>query len=166
MLEIVTSKIAMMIAAMVILTSILAIYALQRDSGQDLEIQNIADKIAGTIDDLNTLSGETIVNLTFKREKEGIYVRPTLEGKSYEIMISRYRVLITQGNRRGISNLIGPVHLWRPLKNSYNQTNFENIDNENKTLELTSGEDFKIQRKLVEVSGENQYLTFIYVEMN
>lgn len=163
MLELVTSKIAMMIAAMIILTSFLAIYALQRDSGQDLRLQNIADKIAGAIDDLNTLSGETIVNLTFERGKEGIYVKPTVEGKSYEIMISRYRVFITQESHRGISNLVGPIHLWEPLMNSFNHTNIENIDRENKTLELTSGEDFKIERKSVEISGENQYLTFVYI---
>jgi hypothetical protein len=166
MLELVTSKIAMMIAAIIILTSILAVYALQRDSGKDLELQNMADKIAGAIDDLNTLSGETIVNLTFERKKEGIYVRPTLEGESYDIMISRYRVFITQDSRRGIGNLIAPVHTWKPLGNSYNQTNLDSIDRENKTLEITSGEDFKIQRKLVEVSGESQYLTFVYTEIN
>ena len=163
MLDFVTSKIAMMIAAIVILTSVIGIYALQREQTKDLELWNIADKIAGAIDNINNLQGETKVNVTFDIGKEGIYIEPTVNGKNYEILISQYKVIITQEKRRSISNLVISMHLWAPLSNAYNLTQIEDIDEVNRTLEFVSGEDFKIERKLVEISGENEYRTFVYM---
>ena len=162
-LDFVTSKIAMMIAAIVILTSVIGIYALQREQTKDLELGNIADKIAGAIDNINNLQGETKVNVTFDKGKEGIYIEPTVNGKNYEILISQYKIIITQEKRRSISNFVISIHLWPPLSNAYNLTEIEDIDGMNRTLEFVSGEDFKIERKLVEISGENDYRTFVYM---
>ena len=163
MLEFVISKMAMMIAAIIILSSVLGIYTLQREQAKDLELRNIADKIADAIDDLNSLQGETKVNVTFERGKEGVYVKPSVKGKNYEIMIAQYKVMISQNHKRSISNLMGPTHSWEPLSNSYTLTQIEEIDGTNRTLELKSGKDFKIERKLIEISGENEYRTFVYV---
>ena len=164
MLDFITSKIAMMIAAIIILTSALGIYALQREQTKDLKLNNIADKIAGAIENINTLQGETKVNITFDKGKEGIYIDPTVNGKNYEILISQYKIMITQEERRAISNFVIQIHLWLPLSNAYNLTEIEDIDESNRTLEFLSGEDFKIQRKLVEINGENEYRTFVYME--
>ena len=163
MLDFVTSKIAMMIAAIIILTSVIGFYALQREQAKDMELQNIADKIAEAIHDVNIIQGETKVNVTFNRENEGVYVKPLVNGKSYETMITQNKVIITQNGRRSISNFVVSVHLWVPIFNAYNQTQIEEIDEANKTLELQAGEDFIIERKSIEVSGVNEYITFIYV---
>lgn len=163
MLDFITSKMAMMIAAIIILTSALGIYALQREQTKDLELNNIADKIAGAIENINTLQGETKVNVTFDIGKEGIYIDPTVNGKDYEILISQYKIMITQMERRAISNFVTQIHLWPPLSNTYNLTEIENIDDSNRTLEFLSGDDFKIQRKLLEINGENEYRTFVYM---
>ncbi len=163
MLDFITSKMAMMIAAIIILTSALGIYALQREQTKDLELNNIADKIAGAIENINTLQGETKVNVTFDIGKEGIYIDPMVNGKDYEILISQYKIMITQEERRAISNFVIQIHLWPPLSNAYNLTEIEYIDESNRTLEFLSGEDFKIQRKLLEINGENEYRTFVYM---
>lgn len=163
MLDFVTSKIAMMIAAIIILTSVIGFYALQREQAKDMELQNIADKIAEAIHDVNIIQGETKVNVTFNRENEGVYVKPLVNGKSYETMITQNKVIITQNGKRSISNFVVSVHLWVPIFNAYNQTQIEEIDEANKTLELQAGEDFIIERKSIEVSGVNEYITFIYV---
>lgn len=163
MLDFVTSKIAMMIAAIVILTSVIGIYALQRGQTKDLELRNISDKIAEAIGNINNLQGETKINVTFDRGEEGICIEPTVNGKNYEILISQYKVMITQEKRRAISNFVVSIHLWVPLSNAYNTTQIEDNDETNKTLGLVSGEDFKIERKLVEISGENDYRTFVYM---
>ncbi len=163
MLDFVTSKIAMMIAAIIILTTVIGLYALQREQAKDMELQNVADKIAEAIHNVNTIQGETKVNVTFDRGDDGIYVKPLMNGKGYEILITQNKVIITQNGRRSISNFVVSVHLWVPLFNAYNQTQIEEIDEANKTLELQAGEDFVIERKSIELSGENEYMTFIYV---
>ncbi len=71
--------------------------------------------------------------------------------------------MITQEKRRAISNFVVSIHLWAPLSNAYNTTQIEENDETNKTLELLSGEDFKIERKLVEIDGGNEYRTFVYI---
>lgn len=163
MLDFVTSKIAMMIAAIIILTSVIGLYALQREQAKDMELQNVADKIAEAIHNVNTIQGETKINVTYNRESDGVYVNPKVNGKDYEIMITPNKVIITQNGRRSISNFVVSVHLWVPIFNVYNQTQIEEIDEAYKTLELQAGDDFNIERKSIEVSGENEYMTFVYV---
>lgn len=163
MFEFVTSKIAMMVAAIVILTSVLGVYAFQREQVKDLRLRNIADEISGIINDINSLSGETKINVTFDESREGTHIEPLVEDKRYEILITQYRVSITQDNRRYSSNFIEPVHLWVPGSNSYNQSIIQEIDNEYKTLRLESGDDFVIERKLLDLRGEQIYMTFVYV---
>lgn len=163
MLEFITSKIAMMIAAIIILTSVIGVYALQREQAKDLELQNIADKITGAIDNVNTIQGETKINVTFDRGEEGVYVKPLVNGKNYEIMITNYKVIITQSSRRATSNFLGSIHLWAPLSYSYNLTQIKDNDKANRTLEFVSGDDFKIERKSMQINGENEYGTFVYI---
>lgn len=153
----------MMIAAIIILTSVLGIYAYQREQAKDLELRNIADKISGAIDEYNTLSGESKVNVTFDRDKDGIYVQPKVDGKSYDILITKYKVIVSQESRRFFSNFVVPIHLWIPQLSSYNQTQIEECDSEFKTLQLVSGDNFKIERKLLKISSEREYETFVYV---
>lgn len=163
MFDLLTSKLAMMIAAIVVLTSVLGIYAYQREQAKDLELRNIADKISGAIDEYNTLSGESIVTVIFDREEEGIYIQPKADGKKYDIVITKYKVIVSQETRRFYSNFVGSIHLWIPQSNSYNQTEITECDSEFKTLQLVSGDNFIIERKLLEISGESGYGTFVYV---
>ncbi|UCE74591.1 MAG: hypothetical protein JSV56_02515 [Methanomassiliicoccales archaeon] len=163
MFELLTSKLAMMIAVMIILSSILAIFTLQREDAKDMELRNTADKVSGAVDDLNSLLGETKVNVTFDSEKEGFYVDPVVLGKNYEITITRYEVVITQDGRKFISDFIVPIHLWRPDSNTYNLTQIEDSDAENMRLEFVSGEDFIMERALLDIEGEYEYKTFVYL---
>jgi hypothetical protein len=153
----------MMIAAIVILTSVLGIYAYQRDQAKDLELRNIADKISGAIDEYNTLLGESKVNVTFHEGEDGIYIRPEVDGENYDILITKYKVIVSQKTRRFYSNFAGSIHLWIPQSNSYNQTEIAECDSEFKMLELVSGDNFKIERKLLEIDIEREYATFVYL---
>ncbi len=163
MFDLLTSKLAMMIAAIVILTSVLGIFAYQREQAKDLELRNIADKISKAIDEYNTLLGESKVNVTFHREEDGIYVKPKVDGKNYDILITKYKVIISQEARRFYSNFARPIHLWVPKSSAYNQTEIQECDSEFKILQLVSGPNFKIERKLLEISSEREYETFVYV---
>jgi hypothetical protein len=153
----------MMIAAIVVLTSVLGVYAIQREQVKDIKLRNIADEISGIINDINSLSGETKINVTSEEGRGGIYIEPFIDGKGYEILITQYRVVTTQGNRRYSSNFIEPVHLWVPVWNTYNWTQIDEIDSSNNTLELNSGDEFIIERKLIDLKGERVYMTFVHV---
>jgi hypothetical protein len=160
-LELLTSKIAMMVAAIVILTSVLGIFSMQREDTKELELRNITDKITVTINNMNTIMGETKEIITFKEGEDGIFLKPKVDGKTYEITITRYEVIVRQDAKTFLRNFIEDIHLWVPEKTEYNSTQIQDINKENMKLDFISGADFVIQRKLIEIDGEKGYMTFV-----
>jgi hypothetical protein len=163
LLDFITSKIVMMIAAIIILTSVLGIFAMQREDAKELELRNITDKISGTVNNINTVLGETKETITFTKGEDGIFLNPKVEGKTYEIIITRYEVIVKQEGKIFLSDFVVNIHLWEPENIAYNLTHLQNKDEENTKLDFTSGEDFIIHRKLIEIDGEKGYTTFVYL---
>jgi hypothetical protein len=162
-LDLLTSKIAMMVAAIIILTTVLGIFTMQREDAKGLELKNIAEKISNSINSINSINGETQESLTFQKEEEGIFLEPEIDGKGYDIILTQNKVLIRQNDHVFIENFVTPIHVWDPEKTAYNSTQILNKDKENTRLEFTSGEDFVILRKMVELDGEKGYMTFVYL---
>ena len=163
MIDLITSKLAMMVAAIIILTTVLGVYAVQREQGKELELMNIAETICGAIDDLNGVQGDTILNITFDRGSEGRFLEPLVGSKNYDILITSYEVVISQDGRHYEEDFMAPVHLWQPDSNSLTSSEIEDADMEQDELSLTSGTDFTIERKRVVVDEEGRFLTFVYL---
>jgi hypothetical protein len=163
MIDLITSKLAMMVAAIIILTTVLGVYAVQRDQGKDLELMNIVDTICGAVDDMNGIQGDTIFNMTFDRGSEGKFLEPLVDGKHYNILITSYEVVISQEDRHYEENFMAPIHLWKPQSNSFTSSQIHDSDVEHNELSFISGTDFTIERMRVVVGGENKYLTFVYL---
>ena len=163
MIELLTSKIAMMIAAVIILTSVLGIFSMQREDAKELELRNVADEILGVINNMNTITGETKETITFKEGEDGIFVKPNVDGKTYEITITRFEVIIRQDGKTFLRNFVEDIHVWFPEKIAYTSTELQDLDKEHWILKLASGEDFVILRKMVEIGGEKGYMTFVYL---
>jgi len=162
MLDFITSKIAMMIAAVIILTSVLGIFAWQREDSKALELRNIADEISNSINEFNSISGETKVNVTFEKSNEGIYLNPKVDGEDYEIIITQSEVIVRQNDRLFLRNFISSVHIWEPNSEFYDKDEIKDNDSKSPQQELRSGEDFQIYRKLVNSGEGKQYMTFVY----
>lgn len=163
MLDLLTSKIAMMVAAVVILTSVLGIFSMQMEDAKELELRNVADRISGTMDNMNTVKGETKEAITFEEGEDGVYIKPKVDGKTYEITLTRYEVIVRQEGKTFLRNFIEDIHLWIPEKFAYDSKELQNIDENNWKLNFTSGDGFTIHRKLIEIDGEKSYMTFVYL---
>lgn len=162
MIDLIITKLAMMVAAVIILGTVLGVYAIQRDQGKDLELLNIAEAISRAVDDLNSIQGDTILNITFDSDAEGRYLEPMVDGRNYDILITRWAVAVSQDHRWYGEDFIAPVHLWKPEKNSFTSSEIEKSDMEQKELAFTSGIDFTIERMRVVVGEEGRFLTFLY----
>jgi hypothetical protein len=145
MLEFLTSKMAMMI-----------------EDANDLKLRNCADTISSSINSMNSINGETRELITFQKGKEGIYLEPEVDGRGYEIRITRYKVMIKQEDNVFIEQFITAVHLWEPEKTAYDLMEFQDNDDRNPQLNIISKEDIVIERKLINLQGENGYMTFVY----
>ena len=163
MLEFLTSKIAMMIAAIIILVSVLGIFTMIREDGKDLELRDVTDTISKSINNINSINGETNELITFQKGRDGIYLHPEIDGKSYEIILTQKKVMVRQGEEVFIEEFLTPVHLWKPVRNVYNLTEIQDMDEGNPQLNLMSEEDIVIERKLINIQGENGYMTFVYL---
>lgn len=163
MLEFLTSKIAMMMAAMIILISVMGIFTMIREDAEDLELRDVTDSISQSINDINSINGDTKELLTFQKGKDGIYLRPEIGGKDYEIILTQKKVMVRQDEEVFIEEFITSIHLWEPVNNVYNMTEIQDMDAGNPQLNFMSGEDFVIERKLINLQGENGYMTFVYL---
>ncbi len=163
MLEFITSKIAMMMAAIIILTSILAVFTLVREDADDLRLRNHAETISDAISNMNAINGETKEIITFQKGVDGIYLKPEIDGNEYEIKIYQNRVMVRNEDASFIEKFMGQVHLWEPEGTAYDPNEIQDKDKENLQLSFISNEDIVIDRRLIEVEGENGYMTFVYL---
>lgn len=162
MLDVITSKIAMMIAAIIILVTVIGIYQLQNEHGRELELRNIARQISDRIDYFNGLQGDMKTNITFDKNKEGIYIKPTVKGEDYKITVAQNIVILEQEGLRVSKGFIQHVHHWKPEEETYNHSEIEENDSESSSINLVSGEDFIIERKLLLIDDLGDYRTFVY----
>jgi hypothetical protein len=136
---------------------------MQRDEAKDQELRNIALKLTDAISEMNSVLGETTLNVTFKEGNKDLFIPPTVDDKKYEIRITRYEVLIKQEDRINLESFIGNIHLWKPEKQLYEFTEIHDLDEKNKELRVVSYEDFGMERKEIVVDGEIEYMTFVYL---
>jgi hypothetical protein len=163
MLDFVISKVAMIMAAVFILLAGIGIYEIQKSAMEEEELQNIADKIAKTVNELSGINANTEVNISSDRYRGGIYIKPTVGNEGYKINITRDIIFITQNGRSIASNFIDTIHLWKPEVKEYNRAEIAYLDQRNKTFEIRSGDDVVIyvERRQIEGSG-SRYRTFVY----
>ncbi len=164
MIDFVVSKVAMMMAAVFILLAGIGIYEIQKSAMEEEELQNIADKISETVNELSAINANTEVNISFDRYRGGIYIKPTVGGDVYKINITRNLLFITQKGRRIASNFINAIHVWEPDKGEYSGSEIADLDDENRYTKINSRDDIIIfvERKQIEVMGLQEYHTFVY----
>jgi hypothetical protein len=163
MLDFVISKVAMIMAAVFILLAGIGIYEIQKSAMEDEELQNIADTISKTVNELSAINANTEVNISFDRYRGGIYLKSTVGNKGYTIEITRNLLFITQEGRRISSNFIGLVHLWKPELRLYDASQIASKDHKNNAFDISSGDDVVIfvESRQIEGSGSG-YRTFVY----
>jgi hypothetical protein len=163
MIDFVISKFAMIVAAVFVLLAGIGIYEIQKDAMEEEELQNIADKISKTVNELSGINANTEVNISFNRTRGGLYIKSTVGNKGYTLNITRNLLFITQEGRRIASNFIGIVHLWEPVESAYNRSEIARFDTQNKTYEINSGDAVVlfVERRQVEGPG-SRYRTFVH----
>ena len=164
-----SSKVAMSVAALIIVASMVAFFSMQRESMHQLEFQNIADTIAKTVNDVSASTASFKKNITFNKDKSGArYIPATFYGKTYLIIFYLDSVDIKQGGLKARASFSKKVHLYNPstLNNSYlvSKSELRWRDSGNLTMTLTSGQsDICLEQKTLCVDGETEFHTFVYL---
>jgi len=153
----------MMIAALIILSSTIGFFAWQNKNTQALELQNIADQIAGKINEMNGIEGSASIIVTFNDNIDGMHLNTMVGGKTYTINITQNLVIASQHDTQVVGKIIEPVHVWKPEKDVYKSSEMQENDTNSRSQKFSSGTDFIIERKMVTVSGMQEHHTFVYM---
>ena len=117
MIDIITSKFALLVASVLVLTSALGLVSLQRDALEAQELENIVERISRTVDDMASAGANSRVSICFAQSNNATYaVTLPLEvgGKEYSIEITKGFALVSQGSRAFSRKFSMEIHPWNP----------------------------------------------------
>ncbi len=162
MLGFLMTKATMIIAAMIILVSMLGFFQVQRNLMFGEEVQSIADQLAAWVNDISTLHAEVQVNITFDESLQG-YVLPRVlsNGKPYDITFLQRGVVVSCDGISKSSVVFRPVHFWTVEDASYSAADIDAMDAANAKLEIEAGEDVMLVRRCIEVGYSEEWATFV-----
>jgi DNA repair protein RadC len=167
MLDWLSSKIAMIIAATILIAAVSGYFLLQQRGLERVEVQEVADLIAARINDISSINGETEILMTFDEGKSyrGTLLQRTIAGISYEIEIRRDVVRVSAGDHVVSSRLHERIHVWNPSDiDSATSEDMANADRNSSAIKFNAGNDFIIENRRM-IIGEMQYPTFVYLEV-
>lgn len=168
MLDWLTSKLAMMIAALLLLASVLGFFAAQLDGIDAIKLQDVSKSIADSIDSVSSSSGSIVINVNYNTTGAGLHLPPTIRGEPYDIEITQDLVMVSLGGTNRVNEFFNSVHIWNPLDyTQLNQTELDYYDALSRTTdEFMSGNDFVIEGRTIDVNGTLEYHTFVYFFTN
>ena len=159
MLEWLSSKMAVAVAAMLLLSSATAYFANQRDSVQRMEIENVARGIAGFIDAVLDLSGEAEFAAACDGDA-GLLMPSEIGGSPYEIHLRRDSVIAAQEGRTAVAHWTGDLHFWHAHDAAVDLEGVQGLDAEHPSLDLVSCQRFEIAVEEVLIDRSTHLLAF------
>ncbi|MBS3816959.1 MAG: hypothetical protein KGY76_05290 [Candidatus Thermoplasmatota archaeon] len=113
MLQWLQSKMVLLTAGIILISSIIGVFYYRMDQMEDEERSNRCKMISRIIADMySSNSDEMSQRITFEKGPEGIYLSPTVRGKPYDIEIWTDRVKVKQDGDTSTERFPTKVHLW------------------------------------------------------
>ena len=166
----VTSKIAMSVAALVIIGAVVSYFTVSINTNDQYDyLESIASTIAGGVNSAIDHQSEIMVNITSHPDIEpGRYIPETIDGDPYTIVLFNNFVSIEYQNYRVTADFIGHVHLgsWKnsdALKSRMVSEEFiEEYDHNHRIMTIPSGDTIHIEKIRLSVDGRDEYHVFVY----
>lgn len=164
MLDWLTSKVALIIAAVVILAVLIGFFAYHQTTLEQESLSDLSQDLAHFINDVTSRNSEIRMRVTFSSDVDSYELPPTVNGKAYTIQISSTQVILRQqGADVAMQDLLDPVHIFPPLNSAdLDQQVLTTADLLVESLIISSGMDFYIESRLSETPAPT-YPTFCYI---
>ena len=167
MMDFIYSKLAILVAVCILISFFIMFFNWQETNVNIVELENVLDEISGQVNMVSLQDAGTSQNITFDKYGEGVRLPSTIDGKAYQLTIYDNAVYADWEGAQFASqftNTAGSseIHFWKPDSNSYLMSEMEELD-VSEYIIIPSGQDFIIERKLIEVSAHLEYQTFIYI---
>jgi len=173
MLEFLASKVAMMMAMVVMVSVVSSVFAIERDVLRGGELQHVADDIASAIEAMTMRGAEGTSRMTFSESDAdegaaGRSVPMAVAGGTYTITISQTQVQVSQRGMLRVSDFRGRAHLFDPDAAAegdrvMSQGELGALDEAAGPLALTSGQDLALRNIQFRLNGNDVMLTFVAI---
>jgi hypothetical protein len=163
MIDWLSSKFALFIASLLILSSAFSVISIQRQSIEDFELEKIAEEIAARVNSMALVHGHLSILMKFEKNGHGETLPMKVKDDAYIINLTKTGVMVLQDKNRFMARFVKSVHLWYPDINHNNDVAIiEEMDLRHRHLQFESGMDFIVERKLGELEESHEYHTFIH----
>jgi len=165
MLDWLSSKFIMIVAAILILASTITLINIQRGSLEEFELKKIANRIASEVDSISQCFAETKLVFGFDSNSDAQSLPDKIGRDGYSINITRTAVIVTQNSKGFIAQFSDQVHPWNPNSVEIrDKATMEEMDENNNYLFFSSSSEFVIEHKALIMEDGNEFHTFVYQE--
>jgi hypothetical protein len=159
MIDWLVSRFSLVVFFLLLGSSILGVLNLQKENFIFQELQLVVQTLADSINELQSLSSEAELRITFNQTKPGIKLPLKIGNSYYKLELSSNFIIATLKNNIAKARFLGIIYLCSANSNIMREE-FLKLSSKFK-LSIVSGEDFWIVRRLTHSS---KYLTFVYSE--
>ncbi len=162
MLDWLASKVAMTLAALLLLAGVTGFFLAQRGMVVQDALQGIADGVASYVDEVSSVAGEMTTSLSVGASAgdKGFALPARAAGNPYVLVLFATHVVADDGVHRAMAGLTEPIHLWKPSAGPYTARDVAAMDAGHPSLAL--GGTITIARRVIEVDGAGGPATFAF----
>jgi hypothetical protein len=165
MLEWVTSKVVVSIAALLILVSVGGFFTVQQDGMKGSALKNVSDNLAKAINQVSTMNSQTTLVISFDNEGKGAHLPSSINGDRYSVQLQRDLIICKMGDKTANSNLYTNVHLFDPTGiDISNKTLVRQQDISHQSIKISSVGELLVLRERTGLGDSMVFETFIIYE--
>jgi hypothetical protein len=165
MLDWLSSKVAMTLAALLMLAGVTGFFLAQEERVVQDALDGVAANAAAYIDEVSLSLGEMTTSLSIgpppREIPEGLELPSMAAGERYSLVLHASYVLIEGGGHRAMAGLHRPVHLWRPDERPYAASEVAALDSGHPNLTIGGGA-LGLTRLRLEIGGSASLETFLF----
>jgi hypothetical protein len=165
MLEWITSKVVVSIAALLMLVSVGGFFTIQQDGMKGSELKNVSDNLAKAINQVSTLNSEATLVISFDNEGKGAHLPSSINGERYSVEMQRDLILCKMGGKEAATELLTNVHLFDPTGiDLTNKTMLRQKDILHQSIKISSIGEILVLRERTGSQDAQAFETFIIYE--
>jgi type II secretory pathway pseudopilin PulG len=163
MLEWITSKVVVSIAALLVLTSVSGFFLTQREGWKENEVLQVSKEISKLVNQVSMINAEATVIVNFGDSTSGFNLPSTIDGEAYTVQLDRTSAKCTLRDLEGRSYFYTAVHLFPPSEvNLTNRTQLRSFDLDHQNLKVHSTGNLFLLRAKTVTDGIVNFETFIF----
>ena len=161
MIDWISTKVAMTLAALILLAGVVAFFLAQQQEARHDALQSIADSAPGIFDEVSRIKGET--NITISVGPGGTQELPgQAGGERYSLTLYPSYVAAGFDGERAFAVLRRPVHLWEPRAGTYTAARAADLDTRHPSLTISVGGSVIVSRRSLTIDGSPTLETFVF----